>query len=290
MDKQEITRMTSIKLFEEMKVRSIWNEAEQKWYFSVSDVVSVLTESADAKAYWRQLKKREPELVTNCHGLKLRALDGKLRTEDCAHVEGLLRIIQSIPSPKAEPFKRWLAKVGYERLQEIENPELAMSRMRQLYESKGYSSEWIEKRMRGIAVRDDLTHEWKNRGVQEGQEYAILTAEIARATFGKTPSEHKAHKGLTKASDNLRDHMTDLELIFTMLGEASTAEIVREKDAQGFPANKVAAKQGGAIAGNARKALEAKSGKPVLSQENYKHLNEAKNRRLKSDKPQETDE
>jgi hypothetical protein len=162
--------------------------------------------------------------------------------------------------------------------------------MRQLYESKGYSSEWIEKRMRGIAVRDDLTHEWKNRGVQEGQEYAILTAEIARATFGKTPSEHKAHKGLTKASDNLRDHMTDLELIFTMLGEASTAEIVREKDAQGFPANKVAAKQGGAIAGNARKALEAKSGKPVLSQENYKHLNEAKNRRLKSDKPQETDE
>ena len=181
--------MSNIALFEEKQVRRVWHE--EKWYFSISDVVGILSDSTNPKAYWRQLKCRESELVTNCHGLKLPAEDGKMRVEDCANAEGLLRIIQSVPSPKAEPFKRWLAKVGYERLQEIENPELAMSRMRALYQAKGYSDAWIEKRVRGIAVRDELTGEWQQRGVKEGREYAILTAEISKATFGMTASVWK---------------------------------------------------------------------------------------------------
>jgi hypothetical protein len=180
------------------------------------------------------------------------AADGKRRKVLCANAEGLLRIIQSIPSPKAEPFKRWLARVGYERLEEIENPELAAQRMREIYRAKGYSEAWIEKRMRGIAVRDELTNEWQKRDVKESREFAILTAEISRATFDLTPTEYKEHKNLTKPGDNLRDHMTDLELIFTMLGEASTTEIARNKNAQGFNENKKVAKEGGTIAGNAR--------------------------------------
>jgi len=262
-----------IAVFQETAIRRTWHNEE--WWFSVADVCGVLTDSLDAGAYWRKLKQRlgaeGSEVVTFCHGLKLEAPDGKQRVTDCANTEGLFRIIQSIPSPKAEPFKRWLAQVGYERVKEIENPELASARARELYQAKGYPQAWIEKRLRSIAVRGELTDEWKARGVQEGKEYSILTAEIARATFGVTPGAHSRLKGLdkVKTGNNLRDHMTDLELIFTMLGEAGTTEIARRKDAQGFAGNRTAAKEGGTIAGDARKALEAKSGKPVVSNENY---------------------
>ncbi len=270
--------MSNIKLFESQQIRSVWNEADSKWYFSVADVVQALTDSVNVKDYIKKMRKREPALDANwgtfCPPLELMAPDGKRRLSQCANSESLLRIIQSIPSPKAEPFKRWLAQVGYERLEEIENPELAAKRMRTLYQAKGYSDEWIEKRVRGIAVRDELTNEWKKRGVKEQKEYAILTAEISRATFGMTPSEYQAFKGLPSPKDNLRDHMTDLELIFTMLGEASTTEIARNQDAQGFVPNKVAARQGGAVAGRARRDLEVKSGRKVASPENYKQLPE----------------
>lgn len=260
-------------VFQEKAIRRTWHNEE--WWFSVVDVCGVLTDSPDAGAYWRKLKQRlgaeGSEVVTFCHGLKLEAPDGKRRVTDCANTEGLFRIIQSIPSPKAEPFKRWLAQVGYERVKEIENPELASARARELYQAKGYPQAWIEKRLRSISIRGELTDEWKQRGVQEGREYSILTAEIARATFGVTPDAHSRIKGLdkVKTGNNLRDHMTDLELIFTMLGEAGTTEIARRKDAQGFADNRKAAKEGGDIAGNARKALEAKSGRRVVSAENY---------------------
>lgn len=270
--------MNNVKLFESAQIRSVWNEADGKWYFSVADVVQALTDSANVRDYIKKMRKREQELDANwgtlCPPLELLAPDGKRRQTQCANAEGLLRIIQSIPSPKAEPFKRWLARVGYERLEEIENPELAARRMRDLYQAKGYSQEWIEKRVRGIAVRDELTGEWQKRGVKEQTEYAILTAEISRATFGMSPAEYKAFKQLKQPADNLRDHMTDLELIFTMLGEASTTEIARQADAQGYPQNRAAAKKGGAVAGNARRDLEQKSGKRVASPDNYKQLPE----------------
>jgi len=265
--------MTNLKLFENKQIRSDWNEEEQEWYFAVVDVIAILTDSTDPKDYWYRMKKREKvsgfELSTICRQLKLTATDGKKYATDCANKQGLLRIIQSIPSPKAEPFKQWLAQVGAERIAEIEDPELAQARIRATYKAKGYSDAWIEKRIRGIQVRDELTNEWKNRGVKEGKEYSILTAEISKATFGIIPSEYKTLKGLTKTSENLRDHMTDLELIFTMLGEASTTEIAKNKNAQGFVENKKAAKAGGKIAGDARKQLEIKSGKKVVSKENY---------------------
>jgi hypothetical protein len=271
--------MSNIKLFESKQIRSVLNEADGKWYFSVADVIEVLTDSANVRDYIKKMRKREPELNANwgtiCPPLELLASDGKRRKTQCANAEGMLRIIQSIPSPKAEPFKRWLAKVGYERLEEIENPELAAARMRELYKEKGYSDEWIEKRVRGIAIRDELTNEWKKRGVKEQREYAMLTAEISRATFGMTPAEYKAFKSLVKPADNLRDHMNDLELIFTMLGEASTTEIARNKDAQGYGENRNAALKGGAVAGKARRDLEKKSGKRIASTENYKQLPEA---------------
>lgn len=271
--------MSNIKLFESKHIRSIWDEAAQRWFFAIVDVVAALSESENPQVYWRVLKKRllaeGNETVTACNALKMTAADGKQRLTDVADTEQLLRLIQSIPSPKAEPFKRWLAKVGYERLEEIENPELAAARMRELYKAKGYSDEWIEKRVRGIAIRDELTNEWQKRGVKEQREYAILTAEISRATFGMTPAEYKAFKSLDKPADNLRDHMTDLELIFTMLGEASTTEIARNKDAQGYVENRAAALDGGAVAGRARRDLENKSGKRVSSPENYKALPEA---------------
>ncbi len=277
--------MPNIKLFESKKIRSIWNEEEQKWFFAVVDVIEALTDSDKPRDYWYRLKKREKdssgiELSTFCRQLKIESTDGKKYLTECSDVEGLLRIIQSIPSPKAEPFKRWLAQVGYQRLEEIENPELAQHRMREIYKAKGYSDEWIEKRVRGIAVRDELTNEWKKRGVKEGKEYAILTAEISKATFGLTPSEYKSYKGLTKPNENLRDHMTDLELIFTMLGEAATTEIARNKNAQGFPENKKAAKEGGSVAGKARKDLEKKSGRKVVTNQNYKQLTEKQKRSL----------
>jgi DNA-damage-inducible protein D len=234
--------MSQISLFGEKQVRRAWNDKEGKWLFAIVDVIAILTESVDSGAYWRKLKERLKkegnETVTNCHGLKMTAADGKQRMTDVADTEQLLRLIQSIPSPKAEPFKLWLAQVGYERLEEIENPELAAKRMRAIYEQKGYSEEWIEKRLRGIAVRDELTDEWKKRGVKQGREFAILSAEISKATFGMTLSEYKDYKALSNPKDNLRDHMTDLELIFTMLGEASTTEIAKKRDAKGFGENK----------------------------------------------------
>ncbi len=263
-----------IAVFQEQAIRRVWHGGE--WWFSVVDVVGVLSGSNIARRYWSDLKRKlaqeagSVQLYEKIVQLKLAAPDGKQRETDCANTETLLRIVQSIPSPKAEPFKQWLAQVGYDRIKEIENPELASARARELYESKGYPKVWIEKRLRSIAIRGELTDEWKQRGVQEGREYAILTSEIASATFGVTPEGHKKIKGLAKlkTGDNLRDHMTDLELIFTMLGEASTTEIARRKDAQGFPANRRTAKEGGTIAGDARKALEAKTGKPVVSASN----------------------
>ena len=264
-----------IVIFQEQAIRRAWHENE--WWFSVIDVIGVLSESSNANRYWSDLKRKlaqeagSEQPYEKIVRLKLAAPDGKQRDTDCAGTETLFRIIQSIPSPKAEPFKRWLAQVGYERVKEIEDPELASARARELYEAKGYPKDWIEKRMRAIAIRGALTDEWKARGVAEGREYSILTAEIARATFGVTPGAHKKLKGLyqVKTGNNLRDHMTDLELIFSMLGEAGTTEIARRKDAQGFDDNRDAAKQGGAVAGNARKELEAKTGVPVVSRQNY---------------------
>ena len=263
--------MGNIKLFENKKVRSKWDEKEEKWYFSVQDVVEVLTDSRDVKDYVKKMKKRDPQLKANwgniCPLVEMEAADGRKRKIQAADTKGLLRIIQSIPSPKAEPFKYWLAQVGAERLEEIENPELATQRTRELYKLKGYPNDWIEKRMRSIAIREELTEEWKNRGVKEQIEYSILTAEISKATFGLSPSEYKKVKGLK--SQNLRDHFTDLELIFSMLGEASTTEIVKTQNPKGFQANKKVAKQGGTVAGNARKELEARTGKKVSTADNY---------------------
>ena len=268
-----MTENTQIKIFEEKKVRTLWDKEKEEWYFSVVDVVAVLTESKDATAYWRKLKQRLKEegneTVTNCHGLKMLAPDGKMRLTDCLNTEQLFRLIQSIPSPKAEPFKQWLAQVGYERIQEIENPELAQERMKELYEKKGYSKDWIDKRLRGIAIRQNLTDEWKERGITKEKDFAILTAEISKATFGLTPSEYKLHKGLTKKNQNLRDHMTDLELIFTMLGERVTTEISQQEKPETFEENKNVANRGGNVAGIARKQTEKELGHSVISSENY---------------------
>ena len=272
--------MSNIKLFEEKNVRSVYNEQDEKWYFSVIDVIHVLTDSTVPKRYWSDLKKKLSKEGSQAYDkivhLKMTAEDGKNRVTDTADTETMLRLIQSIPSPKAEPFKQWLAQVGAERIAEIENPELAQARIRATYKAKGYSDAWIEKRIRGIQARDELTNEWKNRGVKEGKEYSILTAEISKATFGIIPSEYKSLKGLTKTSENLRDHMTDLELIFTMLGEASTTEIAKNKNAQGFIENHKAAKAGGNVAGNARKELEKKSGAKIVNKQNFKNLDMAK--------------
>mgnify|MGYP000299208104 CR=1 FL=1 len=262
--------MSNIKLFESKHIRTVWNEADQKWYFVVEDVVAVLTDSKDPKQYIKRIRQRDEELakgwVQFVPTLSVETTGGKQKM-GCANAKGLLRIIQSIPSPKAEPFKLWLAQVGSDRLDEIENPELATQRTRELYKLKGYPNDWIEKRMRSIAIREELTGEWKNRGVKEQKDYSILTAEISKATFGLTPSEYKKVKGLK--SQNLRDHMTDLELIFSMLGEASTTEIVKTQNPKGFIQNHKAAKQGGAVAGNARRELESRTGKKVVSKDNY---------------------
>lgn len=258
-----------VAIFEGREIQKTLHNGE--WYFSVINIIEVLTESRDPKQYIKKMRTRDNELSVNwgtiCTPLEMTAKDRKTRKINCANTEGIFRIIQSIPSPKAEPFKKWLAKVGYERIKEIEDPELATKRTKELYKSKGYSEAWIEKRMRGIAVREELTDEWKKRKVGTSREYAILTAEISRATFGMTPSEYKELKKLKR--ENLRDHMTDLELIFSMLGEASTTEIARNQDTQGFHENKQAAKKGGGIAGEARAKLEIESGKKVVNEKNY---------------------
>jgi hypothetical protein len=255
-------------LFEGNKIRRILFEGQ--WYFSVSDIIGVVTESKDAKAYWRQLKKREPQLVTICHALKLVSADGKQREEDCATTEGMFRILMSVPSPKVEPLKQWLASLGKRELDELENPELGIARLREVYQLKGYPEEWIERRLQTIMVRKELTNEWKQRGVKEGQEYSILTAVIAKGTFGLTPTEHKELKGLEK--ENLRDHMTSMELILTALSEESTRMIIVNEDAQGFEENHDAAVKGGEVGNTARLAVEKKTGQKVVSGKNFKQL------------------
>jgi len=260
---------TRIAIFSGKKIRR--KLVGDKWFFSVVDIVGVLTDSEDPRKYWnkliQRLREEGSEVVTFCHQLKLIAEDGKLRETDCADTEGIFRIIQSIPSKKAEPFKRWLARVGYERVQEIENPELAQERMKKLYELKGYSKEWVDKRLRGIAVRQDLTDEWKKRGIEEDKDFAILTAEISKATFGMSPVEYKKFKGLK--NENLRDHMTDLELIFSMLGEASTTEIERTQNPNTFNEHLEVSNKGGNIAKIARIELEQETGESIVSDDNF---------------------
>ena len=267
---KEIEQTTKLAVFKGKQIRKAIHNNE--WWFSVIDIVEVLTGTERPRKYWSDLKKKLAgegyfEVSENIGQLKLLANDGKKYLTDCANTETIFRIIQSISSPKAEPFKRWLARVGYERIKEIEDPELATKRTRALYKAKGYSEAWIEKRMRGIAIREELTDEWQKRDIEEQKNYAILTAEISKATFDMTPSEYKKYKNLKR--ENLRDHMNDLELIFSMLGEASTTEIARNKNAQGFWENKESAIKGGEVAGRARKDLEKKSGGKVASKKNY---------------------
>jgi len=266
---KEITT-TKIAIFQKKEIRKTIYKNE--WWFSIIDVIEALTKTERPRKYWSDLKNKlikegYSEVSENIGQLKIIAPDGKKRETDCANTEGIFRIIQSIPSSKAEPFKRWLARVGYERVKEIEDPELATKRTRAIYKAKGYPESWIEKRMRGIEVRETLTGEWEKRGVKERREYAILTAEISKATFGMTPNEYQKFKNLKR--ENLRDHMDDLELIFAMLGEASTTEITKNKNAQGFNENKLVAQKGGSVAGKARKDLEEKSGKKVSTNRNY---------------------
>ena len=267
MDKED----NKLVVFQNKSIRRVFADGE--WFFSVVDVVEALTDSLNPGAYWRKLKQRltaeGSQVVTICHGLKLPANDGKNYKTDCANVKGMFRIIQSIPSPKAEPFKQWLAQVGYDRVQEIENPELAQDRMKELYEQKGYPKDWIDKRLRGIAIRQNLTDEWKERGVSEDRDFAILSAEISKATFGMTPSAYKVYKGLESPNQNLRDHMNDLELIFTMLGERVTTELSRQEKPDTMPKHKSVAKRGGKVAGNARKETEKELGHSIISSENY---------------------
>jgi hypothetical protein len=271
---------TRIDVFKGKEVRRTLHNNE--WWFVITDVVAILTDSVNPSGYIKDMRRRDKELGKGwgqiATPLSIQTPGGKQRL-NCANTEGIFRIIQSIPSPKAEPFKRWLAKVGYERVQEIEDPELGTQRTRELYRAKGYSDDWIEKRMRGIAIRAELTDEWKNRDVGGSREYAILTAEISKATFGMTPSEYKEYKGLQR--ENLRDHMDDLELIFSMLGEAATTEITRTQDAQGFAENRNAAHKGGKIAGDARNELEKETGKPIASPENYLEIQQKDQKKIK---------
>lgn len=269
MDKQN-----AIKLFDQQQVRVQWDDEQEKYYFSIVDVIRVLTDSSNAPVYWRVLKKRlldeGNETVTNCHGLKMLAADGKMRLTDVADTEQLFRLIQSVPSPKAEPFKLWLAKVGSQRIDELGDPEIGIERLMETYMKKGYSKEWVNQRLKSIEVRKDLTDEWDERGVKKGQEYAILTDEITEAWSGFKTKQYKQHKGLKK--ENLRDHMSNLELVLNMLAEASTTEISKEKKPKGFVESKIVARQGGTIAGNTRREIEEKSGKKVVTTQNAKSL------------------
>ena len=259
-----------VRQFEGKQIRSVWIPEEEEWYFSVVDVVGILSESTDPATYWRKMKQRMREegneTVTNCHGLKMRAADGKMRKTDAANTEQLLRIIQSIPSKKAEPFKLWLAKVGAERIEETIDPEIAMQRAMATYQKKGYGEGWIRQRLLSIDIRKELTNEWKERGVKEGKEFAILTDEISNAWSGMTTREYKDFKGLTK--ENLRDNMSNTELVLNMLAETTTTEISRAEHPEGFEENREVARRGGSIAGQARKAIEAETGKPVITSMN----------------------
>ncbi len=266
--------MKKLVVFQGKKIRRIWHNEE--WYFSVVDVVAVLTDQSDfqkSRKYWNKLSQRlkdeGSEVVANCHQLKMPAEDGKLRETDCANTKSMFRLIQSIPSKKAEPFKQWLAQVGYDRIEEIENPELGQDRIKEYYELKGYPKEWIDKRLRGIAIRQELTDEWKNRDVKTEKEFAILTNEITKATFGKSVGEYKEFKQLQKKNQNLRDHMDDIELILTMLGEATTTRFTKETDSQGLDECKESAKEGGEVAHETRKNIEKRLGKSVISEDNY---------------------
>jgi hypothetical protein len=275
---------TAIKLFEEKKVRSLWSEDEEKWYFSIVDIIAILTDQNDfqkARKYWNKLKERLKaegnETVTNSHQLKMIAEDGKMRLTDVADTEQLFRLVQSIPSPKAEPFKLWIAKVARERIDEIEDPEIGIDRLMETYLKKGYSKEWINQRLKSIEVRKELTDEWNERGIKKGQEYAILTDEITKAWSGLSVKEYKKHKELKK--ENLRDNMTNLELVLNMLAEATTTEISKEKKPKTFAENKDIANQGGTIAGNTRKEIEEKTGKKIVSELSAKKITE--NKKLK---------
>ncbi len=265
-----------IQLFEDQRIRTAWNEEKEEWYFSIIDVVAVLTDSADPNAYWRKLKQRLKdegnETVTNCHSLKMTAADGKKRMTDVADTQQLLRIIQSIPSPKAEPFKLWLAEVGRERIEETIDPELTIERALTTYLRKGYTREWVNQRLQAIQVRKELTDEWDARGVRKGVEYAILTNEISRAWSGMTTRQYKNLKGLTR--ENLRDNMTTLELVLNMLAEATTTEISKQKAPSSFAENLDVAREGGAAAGDARRAVESRTGVPVITSKNAAHLNQ----------------
>ncbi|HOZ15421.1 MAG TPA: Bro-N domain-containing protein [Tenuifilaceae bacterium] len=269
-----MTKDTAIKLFNDRQIRTAWDDANEKWYFSIVDVVGVLSESIDPQAYWRKLKQRLKEegneIVTNCHALKMIAADGKMRLTDVADTEQLFRLIQSIPSPKAEPFKMWLARVGRERMDEIEDPEIGIDRLMETYLRKGYSKEWINQRLKSIEIRKELTDEWECRGVKKGQEYAILTDEITKAWSGFTTKQYKNFKSLKK--ENLRDHMTNLELVLNMLAEASTTEISKKSEPKSFNENKVVAQKGGKVAKAARLELEKSTGKKVVTWLNAKKL------------------
>lgn len=275
-----MTKESAIQLFEQKQVRSLWDSEQEKWYFSIVDVIAILTGSENQQTYWRVLKKRlldeGNETVTNCNGLKMQAADGKMRLTDVADTEQLFRLIQSIPSPKAEPFKMWLAQVGRERMDEIEDPEIGIDRLMETYLRKGYSKEWINQRLKSIEIRKELTDEWEDRGVKKGQEFAILTDEITKAWSGLTTKQYKSHKDLKK--ENLRDHMTNLELVLNMLAEASTTEISKDKNPKTFSENKTVAKKGGNVAKAARMQLEKTTGKRVVTQQNAKQLAPKKNK------------
>ncbi len=265
-------------VFQDKKIRRAFYNNE--WYYSVTDIILVLTDSVDELSYWRKLKQREPQLVTICHGLRLSAKDSKLRYADCVNTKNAFRLIQSIPSKKAEPFKQWLAQLAKDRIEEIENPELAQDRVKEYYELKGYPEDWIEKRLRGIAIRQELTDEWKTRDVKEKKEFAILTNEISKATFNKTVHEYKKFKNLNRKNLNLRDHMTDWELILTMVGEKATTDITISKNSKGFHKCKKSAIAGGKIAGKTRKEIEQKTGKSVISKNNYMGLIQRKKKSI----------
>lgn len=279
-----MTKETAIKLFESRQVRSIWDSEEEKWYFSITDIIEVLTETDRPRKYWSdlksKLKKEGSELSEKIGQLKMAAEDGKMRVTDVADTEQLFRLIQTIPSPKVEPFKLWLAQVGSERIDEIEDPEKGIDRMMETYLRKGYSKDWINQRLKSIEVRKDLTDEWENHGVQKGQEFAILTDEITKAWSGFSTKQYRAFKDLKK--ENLRDHMTNLELVLNMLAEATTTEISKEKNPETFEDSRIIAKQGGTIAGNTRKEIEEKTGKNIVTKLNAKKLNNSKDSAIKN--------